>query len=56
MNLNQYPHDVQLFIDELTKKDILSDEIVDEVFINHLHSQKYDADYIEYIKHDRNNS
>lgn len=56
MNLEKYPLDVQLFIKELIKKGILTDETIDEVFINYLYSQRYDKDYIECIKHDRKNS
>lgn len=56
MNFNEYPHDVQLFINEFTKERILSDELIDETFINYLYFQKYDADYIDYIRNDRNNS
>ena len=54
MNREKYPPEVEKFISELLKRNVISREsLSDKTLINFLYSQKYDTDFIETLKHDK---
>jgi hypothetical protein len=54
MNINKYPPNVQKYLSELVKRDVLNEEDpTDIAFINYLYTHKYDEDYVESMDHDR---
>lgn len=54
MDMNEYPLNVQQYIVELIKRNVIkNDGILDKTLINYLTSQKYDEDYIRSMMNDR---
>ena len=50
----KYPPEVEKFISELLKRNVISKEsLLDKTLINYLYSQRYDVDFIEALKHDK---
>jgi hypothetical protein len=54
MDLSEYPPNVQKYILELVKRNVIkADGILDRTLVNYLIMQKYDEDYIRSMMNDR---
>lgn len=53
VSLSDYPPNVQKFLLEMIKRNVISMEsLSDKTLINYLCTQKYDDDYIDSMAHD----